>query len=92
MRAGVDHGVAGAAGAVSECLGDVRFSDAGRADEQDVLSALDEGTGGEVDHLGLGHRRVECEVEVLERGAVLEAGAADPLLELLAIPPVDLVR
>jgi hypothetical protein len=46
--------VAAAAGAMAERLGDVGLADAGRTDEQDVLAALDEGAGGEVDDLRLG--------------------------------------
>jgi len=83
--------VACPAGAVAERLRDVGLADAGRADQEQVLAPLDEGAGGKVDDLGLGHRRVEGEVEVLERGGVLEAGAADALLELLAVAAVDFV-
>jgi hypothetical protein len=67
------------------------FADAGLADEQHVLVALDEATRREVDDLGLGDGRIEGEVEVLEAGVVVEAGAAQPTLELLGLAALDLV-
>jgi hypothetical protein len=66
VRTGVERVVAGATRAMTERLRDVRFPDAGSADQQNVLVALDEAAGGKVDDLGLRDLRVEVEVEVLE--------------------------
>lgn len=70
--------MAHAAGTVTERLADVRLADAGRADQQDVLVALDEVAGREVDDLRPRDLRVEGEVEGLEVPLVFEVGAADP--------------
>ena len=77
MRTDVEDVEAGAARAVTERLRDVRLADAGAPDEQYVLVPLDERAGREVDDLGLGHLRVEQEVEVLDRAHTLEARAAE---------------
>jgi hypothetical protein len=47
--------------------------------------------GRQRDDLGLGHLRVEVEVEVLERSCMLEARASQAQLELLAVAALDLV-
>ena len=82
LRRDVEHRVAGAAGAVAQGLGDVRFARPRGPDQQDVFVALDEGAGRQVDDLRLRHRRVEEEVEIFEGAVTLEAGAAQSLVEL----------
>src|SRR5262249_10733779 len=57
----------------------------------DVLPARDEGAGRELEDLGPRDRRVEGEVEVLDRLGVLEAGTAQPHIELLRLAPFHLV-
>jgi len=79
----VEDLVAHAAGAVTERLADMRLADAGRADQQDVLVALDEVAGREVDDLRARDLRVEGEVEGLKGPLVFEVGAAESQRELL---------
>lgn len=91
MGGDVEDVVAEAAGAVAEGLGDVRLADTGRTDQKDVLVALDEVAGREVDDLGARDLGVEGEVEALEGPLVLESGTADPQAELLAFAALGLV-
>ncbi len=76
---------------MAERLGEVALADAGRTDDEDVVLALHEGAGGELEDLGLRDRGVEGEVEVLDGLGVLEVGAADALHELLCLAPLHLV-
>src|SRR5690606_14440944 len=85
------RGVAAPAGPQREGLGEMALAQAGSADEQDVLCARHELAGCDVEHLRLGDLGVELEVEVLERADLLEASAADTLLDLLGVAAVDLV-
>src|SRR6266851_9708493 len=77
---GVDeHDVeAAAAGFVGEGLTEVALADPGRAVEQDVLVALDELTGGEVEDLRLVELGIEAEVEALEGLGGMEGGPTQP--------------
>jgi hypothetical protein len=60
-------GVTGLDGGASQGDGQVRLADARRAEEEDVLGAGDEPTGGELaDQLGV-DRGLELEVKLVER-------------------------
>lgn len=91
VRRGVEHVVAGEAGAVADGLRDVALADTGLADQQHVVVAGDEVGGREVDDLVFGDLRVEAEVEVLEGLATLEVCAAQARGRLLAVTAFDLV-
>src|SRR5262249_10351621 len=91
MGRGGEDRVASGAGAVAEGLGEVALADAGLADEADVLAPGHKGTGGELEDLEPGDGGIEGEVEVLDGLGVLEAGAAEPDVELLGLAPLDLV-
>ncbi len=91
MSADVDDVMTGAARALTERLRDVRLADARATDEQNVLLALAEAAGREIDDLRLRDLRFEVEVEVLERARVVEGSAPKPHLELLAVAALDLV-
>lgn len=83
--------VAPSHGAVAEGLGEMGLSDARGADEEDVLVAIDEVAGGEIDDLGLWDVGVEQPVENLQGALALETRSGDALLELLAVSPLDLI-
>lgn len=85
VRRGVDDVVADDARAVADRLREMALADAGGTDEADVLAAVDEGTGREIDALGLGYLGVESEVEILDRLRVLEVGPAQAQVELLGV-------
>ncbi|QDE71504.1 hypothetical protein BHS05_33325 [Myxococcus xanthus] len=91
VGADVEGAEARAAGAVAEGLGQVGLADAGGADDEDVVVALQEGAGAQFQHLGLGDAGVEVEVEVLEGAGVLEGGTAHALGELLGVATFHLV-
>ena len=91
MGGHVEHLVAGEAAAMAQSLREVRLADAALADEEYVLLARDVSARGQVNDLGLGHLGVEEKVEVLEGLVRFERGAAQTLLELLALAPLDLV-
>jgi hypothetical protein len=69
----------------------VALADARGAEEQGVAPLRDEACGRQVDDPGLGQLRVEVEVEVVERPAVLELGPLNALLEHLGVATLDLV-
>jgi len=58
---------------------------------QDVLVALDELAGGEVEDVGLVQLRIEGKVEAFERLSGIEVSAAQPQTELALPAPLDLV-
>src|SRR5690606_13366282 len=91
MRRRVDDVISRHAGAVAESLGDVALAHAGLPDQADVLPLADETAGRQIDDLGLRYLRVEGEVEVFERLAVLEVGFPQATIELLGISALDLV-
>jgi hypothetical protein len=76
---------------VAEGLGEVALADAGGADEEGVLVALDETAGGEVGDLLLRELGAGGEVEGLEGLLGVEGGAAEAHLELVLGAALDLV-
>src|SRR6266542_1462071 len=80
-----------AAGGMPQGLGDMGLADTDGAVEDHRLPSLDVVAGGQVADLGCGELGVEGEVEVLQGGRLLEAGAADPFCERLGLAAVDLV-
>jgi len=79
----------GAAGAMTECLGDMRLARTGAADDEDILAAPDEAARRKVDDLRLRH---QLEVEVLVRSLALEGRATQPLVEMPCVPARCFVR
>ena len=69
---------AGANRADGDRGGDVRFADAGRADQQDAAVRVDEARAGQFDDLRLRHLRIEGPVEIGERFHVGDAGLFQP--------------
>ncbi len=76
---------------MAEGLGEMALADAGGADEQDIVGALDEGGVGELEDLGLRKLGVEREIEGLEGPLVLEGGPLQASAELVGVASVDLV-
>jgi hypothetical protein len=75
VRSHVRHREPGAAGAIAEPLGEVALADARGPDDVQVIVALNERAGCELEDLGLRDRGVEGEVEVLDGLRMLEVGA-----------------
>ena len=87
----VEHVVARTTCALTERLRDVRLADAGASDEQHVLVALDEAACREVDDLRLRDLGLKAKSKSSMRPRALEARAAQPHVELLAVAAFTLV-
>lgn len=74
VRGRVQHGVGRDAGAVTDLLCDVALPDAGRPDDADVLSLVDEGARGQIDDLAFGSLGVDLATVI----SSLPASASTP--------------
>jgi hypothetical protein len=85
--AGFEEANVGAApdGQVPEGLRHVGFPDADRAVQDDRLAGLQPAQRGQVADLGGGQFRGGVEVELLQRGGLIEAGAAQPALHACSL-------
>src|SRR5439155_11724091 len=83
--------VAAPARLVGQRLRNVTLPDPGRAVDQDVLVALDEGARREIEELGLVQLRIEAEVEAFERLGGIEGGAPQAEPQILLGAALDLV-
>jgi hypothetical protein len=62
------------------------LADPGRAEQDDVLGALDETQAGELAHLPAVDRRLELEVELIERLDPRQPGQLEPALDAPLVP------
>ena len=72
--------------------GEMGLADAGRAEQDDVLGALDEAQAGELAHLLAVDRGLEVEVELVQALGPRQPGQLEPALDpaLVPAPPLGL--
>jgi hypothetical protein len=78
-------------GLVTDGLGQMRFADAGRAEEQHILGFADELAAGQVKNLLFVNGGIEAPIKVFERFEGVEVGGLGAAFQLTLLPDVEFV-
>src|SRR5262249_3078812 len=84
------HGVPRLDGLDAEGDGEMRLADAGRAEEDDVLGALDEAQAGQLAELLAVDRGLKVEIKLVERLDPRQPGQLEPALDAALVPAAPL--